>query len=133
MTPTSPWKTLAGHYTREGDVGALLAETDDMFAISRDGDEIALSFDASGLDPLPAGWTRTYLLRVDGFSKEMDVNSASPDTVEPLPFHAMSAYPYGGTEQYPDTPEHQTYRNEYNTRTVIASVPSVDRPGDDTP
>ena len=44
---------------------------------------------------------RTFLLYADGYSKEMDINSASPDSVAPLPFHAMSAYPYPPTEHYP--------------------------------
>ena len=57
---------------------------------SRCGDEIALSFEASALPPLPGGWRRTFLLYADGFSKEMDVNSASPDVLEPLPFHGMT-------------------------------------------
>jgi len=30
------------------------------------------------------GFARTFLLRGDGFSKEMDINSASPDVVLPL-------------------------------------------------
>ena len=36
-----------------GDVAPLLRATDDMFVISRPGDEIALSFDATALPPLP--------------------------------------------------------------------------------
>ena len=36
---------------------------------------------------------RTFLLYADGFSKEMDINSASPDAVGPLPFHGMTALP----------------------------------------
>jgi hypothetical protein len=67
---------------------------DDVFVISKPGDELALSFDATALPGLRAGWTRTFLLHGDGFSKEMDVNSASPDTVKPLPWHGMPAYPY---------------------------------------
>ena len=51
-----------------------------MFVIAKPGDEIALAFDAPRLPPLPDGWTRTFLLLADGFSKEMDINSASPDT-----------------------------------------------------
>ena len=47
-----------------GDVRELLAQADDTFVISRPGDEIALSFDARALPPLPAGWTRTFLLHV---------------------------------------------------------------------
>ena len=126
VTPVSPWKTMAGAYTRIGDVHELLTATDDRFAIAKDGDEVALTFDASQLDPLPDGWTRTYLLRADGFSKEMDINSASPDTVEPLPFHAMSRYPYGTAEHYPETPAHRRYRDTFNTRAVVKSVPRID-------
>ena len=79
VSTTSPWKVMPGRYTREGDVRELLRATDDMFVVSRPGDEIALSFDAAALPPLPAGWTRTFLLYSDGYSKEMDLNSASPD------------------------------------------------------
>ena len=75
----------------------LLLKADDMFVISLPGDEISLSFDAGKLPPLRAGWTRTFLLYADGFSKEMDINSASPDQVSPLPFHGMTRYPYAGS------------------------------------
>ena len=126
VTRVSPWKTMAGWYTREGDVLELLADADDMFVIAKDGDEVALTFDASGLEPLPEGWTRTFLLRADGFSKEMDINSASPDTVEPLPFRRMTGYPYGKGEHYPDTPEHRQYRETYNTRVIVRSVPLLE-------
>ena len=94
VSRVSPWKTMTGRYTREGDVRELLQRVDDMFVIARPGDEIALSFDARALPPLAAGRTRTFLLYADGFSKEMDIMSASPHTVEPLPFHGMRSYPY---------------------------------------
>ena len=125
VTPLAPWKTLPGRYTREGDVKPLLASVDDRFIVSAPGDEIALSFDASALPPLPAAWTRTFFLYVDGFSKEMNLLSGSPDRLEPLPFHGMSGYPYPSTEQYPRTPEHDRYRAEYNTRSVGGPVPSL--------
>jgi len=124
----SPWKTAPGLYTREGDVRPLLSRSDDMFVVAKPGDEIALSFDASTLGPLPSGWTRTFLLKGDGFSKEMDVNSASPDRVEPLPFHRMSAYPYRPPERYPDSVAHRRYRAHYNTRRVAAIVPLLQAP-----
>ena len=38
--------------------------------------------------------------------------------VEPLPFRAMSNYPYGPGEKYPDTPAHRDYLKRYNTRQV---------------
>jgi hypothetical protein len=97
-----------------------------MFVIAQPGDQVALAFDAGAAGALPGGWTRTFLLLADGFSKEMDINSASPDAVEPLPFHAMSAYPYRAPERYPDTAAHQRYRATHNTRVVTRVVPSID-------
>ena len=122
----SPWKTMAGRYTREGDVRELLARTDDMFVISKPGDEIALSFDATKLPPLPRGWKRTFLLYADGFSKEMDINSASPDQVMPLPFHTMKSYPYSQKEAYPISRAHRDYIERYNTRLVRSPLPPVE-------
>jgi hypothetical protein len=123
---TSPWKVMPGRYTREGDVRELLLKSDDMFVISRPGDEISLSFDARKLPSVRAGWTRTFLLYADGFSKEMDINSASPDQVSPLPFHGMTKYPYADPEAYPLTAARRAYIDKYNTRLVTAEVPSID-------
>lgn len=124
VSQVSPWKAFTGSFTRTGDVLSLLAKADDHFVVAKTGDEVALEFDAPG-DTVPPGWTRTYLLRGDGYSKEMDVNSASPDSVEPLPFHGMSRYPYPATEQYPDTPEHRAYRDQFNTRRVTRNIPRL--------
>jgi hypothetical protein len=87
---------------------------------------VALAFDAASLPPLSTGFTRTFLLYADGFSKEMNIRSATPDAVAPLPFHAMSSYPYGPEESYPDTRAHRDYLARYNTRVVTAPVPSLD-------
>ena len=62
--------------------------------------------------------TRTFLLYADGYSKEMDINSASPDSVEPLPFHGMTTYPYGPGEHYP----HREAVGKYNTRVVSRAI-----------
>ncbi len=121
-----PWKVMVGRYTREGDVTPLLQATDDMFVISRPGDEIALSFDARSVPALPAGWTRTFLLYAYGYSKEMNPRSASPDTVAPLPFRAMTRYPYPADEHYPRTRLHREYLERYNTRIVSRPTPSID-------
>ena len=117
---------MPGRYTREGDVRELLLKADDMFVISLPGDEISLSFDARKLPPLRAGRTRTFLLYADGFSKEMDINSASPDQVSPLPFHGMTRYPYADPEKFPMTAARRAYFDKYNTRLVTAEVPSID-------
>ena len=127
VSATAPWKTPAGRYTRYGDALPLVARTDDMFAIAAPGDEIALSFAAAALPKLPEGWSRTFFLYADGYSKEMNIRSATPDAVAPLPFHAMRAYPYGSDERYPDTLLHRQYVERYNTRVVAAPVPSLDR------
>ena len=123
---TSPWKVMPGRYTREGDVRELLLQSDDMFVISRPGDEISLSFNARKLPPVRRGWNRTFLFYADGFSKEMDINSASPDQVLPLPFHGMTKYPYADPETYPMTATRREYIDKYNTRFVTAEIPSID-------
>ncbi|MCI0486816.1 MAG: FG-GAP-like repeat-containing protein [Blastocatellia bacterium] len=126
VSSVSPWKVMPGRYTREGDVRELLLKTDDMFVISRPGDEIAISFDARRLPPLPRGWKRTFLLYSDGYSKEMDINSATPDAVLPLPFHGMKSYPYQLPEAYPITRARRDYMERYNTRVVTRPVLPVE-------
>jgi hypothetical protein len=125
VSPQAPWKTMPGLYTRFGDVAPLLSASDDRFVVSAPGDEIAVSFDAASLAPLPDGWTRTLLLYVDGFSKEMNLHSASPDRLDPLPFHGMTRYPYPPAERYPETPDHDRYRSSYNTRHVGGPIPRL--------
>jgi Tfp pilus assembly protein PilF len=126
VSATSPWKTMPGRYTREGDVRELLHDVDDLFVVSRPGDEVALAFDARALPPLAAGWTRTFLLHSVGYSKEMDRNSASPDAAWPLPFRTMTRYPYAAPESYPDTPRHREYLERWNTRFVRRAVPPIE-------
>jgi hypothetical protein len=126
VSSTSLWKELPGRYTREGDVRELLTRTDDMFVIARPGDAIALAFGAAPLPPLRDGWRRTFLLYADGFSKEMDLNSSSPDQLAPLPFHGMSGYPYAPGEAYPATDAHRRYQERYNTRIVPRAVPPLE-------
>jgi hypothetical protein len=123
-----PWKVMAGRYTREGDVRPLLRATDDMFVVSRPGDEIALSFDAQSVPALAAGWRRTFLLYAYGYSKEMNLRSASPDTVAPLPFRKMTRYPYAADEHYPRTKVHRDYLERYNTRIVSRAIPLMVSP-----
>ncbi len=113
-----PWRRQVGRYTRYGPVGELLEKADDCYVIMGPGDELALRFAADSLDPVPAGFRRSFLLKSDSYCKDMDLCTAHPDTVEPLPFHGMSGYPYGAAEHYPDNPLTRQYRLEYNTRMV---------------
>ena len=126
VTAASPWKTLVGAYTREGDVRTLVDDTDDMFVVSMPGDQIAVSFDVAAFPPLPPDQTRTFLLYADGFSKEMNPRSATPDRLAPLPFHRMTRYPYGSDEAYPSTPAHRESLMRYQTRLVRTAVPPIE-------
>jgi hypothetical protein len=126
VSSLSPWKTMPGRYTRTGDVRPLLAATDDAFVVSKPGDEVAVSFDAGALPPLRGGRTRTFLLQGDGFSKEMDINSASPDIVLPLPYHGMKAYPYAAADVPPAARRAAEEAEVWNTRLVVRPVVPIE-------
>lgn len=119
LLPVSSWNPTPGLYTRYGDVRDLVTSIDDRLLVMGSGDEVRLLFDAAALPPLPAGWTRDFLLLVDGWAKDADANTAFSQTVEPLPFHGMSSYPYPPSERYPDDPAHRAYRAEYLTRPAL--------------
>ena len=61
--------------------GASCHRSHDMFAISRPGDEISLSFDARRLPPLPAGWTRTSCFILMASAKRWIHQLSQPDQV----------------------------------------------------
>ena len=116
------WNQTPGFYTRYGDVRELVETADDRFVIMGSGDELRVRFTNRGLPPLAPDWRRDFLLLVDGWAKDGDANTAFSQTVEPLPFHGMSRYPYGPREHYPDDAAHQAYRKRYNTRPAIRFV-----------
>jgi hypothetical protein len=121
VSHATPWKLMPGRYTREGDVRELLDAADDRFVVARPGDELVLSFDASALPSLAPGTRRTFLLYSVGFSKEMDLHSASPDVVGPIPFRAMRTYPFTWPDRYPHPQDLETF----HTRTVPRSIPAL--------
>jgi len=125
VTTDAQWRDLAGYYTRYGDVNPLLQEVDDMYVILNAGDEITVEFDVARLPELKPGWVRDFILYSDGWDKDGDINTLTSQTVEPLPFHGMSAYPYPNTEHYPDSEAHRRYRLEYNTRRVEHRLPPL--------
>jgi len=118
------WKYFSGKFTRTGDVRPLLDGVDDVFVISRTGDELVLSFEALA-DP-PSGRKYTFLLYASGYSKEMDINSGSPDAVLPLPFSGMTKYPYGADERFPMDARKQQVYDEYTTRFVKGILPRIE-------
>jgi len=118
LDPGYPFKLMGGDYTRFGDVTPLLEAADDRYVIFGKGDEVTLRYDAAAL-PVPTPETRrTFLLYAAGWCKDMDPYTAFPETVEPLPFRAMSNYPCRADEGYPDDEPHARYRREWNTRRV---------------
>jgi tetratricopeptide (TPR) repeat protein len=124
VSSDSRWKRFAGSFTGTGAVDLLLEAVDDVFVISKTGDELVLSFDA--LPDAPEGKKYTFLLYADGYSKEMDINSGSPDAVFPLPFKRMKKYPYEANERFPMTEEKQRIYDEYTTRTVRGILPRLE-------
>ncbi len=112
------WKIMEGNYTRYGEVTELLEKADDCYVIMGRGEELTLRFSAGVFGPTPKGYCRSFILKTDSFCKDMDLYSAYPDTVEPLPFHSMSNYPYGVNENYPDDEKQREYRMRFNTRRI---------------
>ncbi len=86
----APWK---GRLTRLGNVTELLHERDDRFVLCGPGDEIEIAFDAARLPPLREGFTRSFVLRTNGYCKDSSLFTATGAAVEPLPFHGMESYP----------------------------------------
>lgn len=119
----SPWLPFPGRYTRYGDVRELLETTDDRHVVLAPGDELRLRFDATGLPPIPRGWSRTVFLESFGWDKDADRNTYAAGQMEPLPFAAMDGYPYDG--DYPETEFHRRYRDEWLTRVIEDDRPLI--------
>jgi len=122
VRPVSNWNPTPGLYTRYGDVQTLVQKADDRMVVMGSGDELSLDFPAPQLPPLAAGWSRDFLLLVDGWAKDSDANTAFSESVLPLPFHGMSAYPYPKSEHFPDDSEHARYVHDYLTRPALQLI-----------
>lgn len=132
VSSTAPWNPTPGLYTRYGPVAELLSGVDDRLVILGAGDELRLSFDARRLPPLARGWKRDWLLKVDGWAKDRDANTAYSQSVEPLPFHGMTGYPYGAGEKFPASARHEEWKKQYNTRPALRLVRALNERGTET-
>jgi tetratricopeptide (TPR) repeat protein len=112
----APLARFAGKLTRYGDVAQLLRADDDQLCLVGPGDEVQLEFDATNLAPLPPGWTRSYVLRTIGYCKDADPFTAISDTVEPLPWRGMPAFPFGREVRRPADPAYEAYLRDFLTR-----------------
>jgi hypothetical protein len=97
-----------GRYTRFGDALELVADDDDAVAIFGPGEAVHLEFEAPADAPRP-GWTRVWVLEVDGWCKDMDRFTKDGSTVAPLPAAGKD----------PSVPER--LHEKYNTRWVSSS------------
>jgi hypothetical protein len=109
------WPPMGGKFTRYGDVRPLLTEADDQMVVMGAGDEMTVRFRAPTHSP-PSGWKRDFILHSVGWDKDADLNTVHGQTAEPLPYNAMTAYPYPPDEPFPDTPAHRQYLRKYQTR-----------------
>jgi Tfp pilus assembly protein PilF len=123
VSTESPWLPLAGRYTRFGDVRELLEEGDDRLVILAAGDDLRVLFDVRELPPPAPGHERTVFLESYGWDKDADRNTWEAQRVEPLPFRAMSGYPYGPGETYPDSLLLREYRERWLTREIAPPQP----------
>jgi len=117
------WETTSnstGVFTRYGDVRNLLLEADDMFVIGRQGDQVNLQFSTEELEPVADGMVRDYFFVVACWFKDPpgEWGYGFDFTVDPLPYMAMSGFPYPSTESYPTDAAHQAYIQQYNTRII---------------
>ena len=88
------------------------------------GDELVLRFDVSQLQAPPPGWVRSVFLESHGWDKDADRNTWEAQQMEPLPFRNMPDYLEATGEDFPETEEHQKYREVWLTRTVAGQEES---------
>jgi hypothetical protein len=128
LTPTTAtlsqlWDTKSissGTFTRYGDVTPLMQNADDMYVIGRQGDQVNLQFSTANLIAPAEGMERDYFFVVACWFKDPpDAWGYGFDyTVNPLPFIAMTGFPYTATESYPYDAVHLAYLQQYNTRII---------------
>jgi hypothetical protein len=112
--------TSTGNFTRYGDVTELMLNTDDMYVIGRQGDQVNMHFAATNLKPVEFGMVRDYFFVVSCWFKDPPGawGYGFDFTVDKLPFLNMSGYPYPSAESYPYDAEHLAYLAKYNTRVI---------------
>jgi hypothetical protein len=112
----------SGAFTRYGDVTQLLQNADDMYVLGRQGDQVNMQFSTANLAAPAPGMVRDYFFVVACWFKDPPGawGYGFNFTVDPMPFMAMSGYPYPASESYPYDVAHLAYLNEYNTRVIPA-------------
>ena len=109
-----------GNFTKYGNVTDLLLSENDMFVIGRQGDAVSLQFSTANLSTPMAGMVRDYFFYDACWFKDENGNwgFGFGFTADPLPFQNMTGFPYPPNENYPNDTTHQTYQQQWNTRTI---------------
>ncbi len=97
----SPFDHAPGPHTRYGDVTPLVAGADDRLVVLSGGDEVVVRFDPRTLPPPPEGWERDWVVTFIGYCKGADLNAAPTPATTPMPFRAMTAYPFKSWDERP--------------------------------
>jgi hypothetical protein len=106
----------SGAFTEYGDVLSLILSADDRLVVGRIGDLVSLRFPDS-FGPVAEGMERDYFFVSSLWFKARWVQN-QPYTVDPMPFQAMSGYPYPSNESFPTDTAHVAYVQNYNTRRI---------------
>jgi hypothetical protein len=114
--------TASGAFTQYGDVTPLLQNADDMFVVGRQADQINILFSTDNLTAPAPGMERDYFFAVACWFKDPPGawGYGFTYTVDPMPFMAMSGFPYPTTESYPYDAAHLAYIQQFNTRIITA-------------
>jgi len=114
LTTHPVWPPVQGKFTRYGAVRSLLTSSDDQMVVLGAGDEMTVQF-VVPVEPVRPGWKRDFMLHCVGFDKDADLNTVHGQSTGPLPYRAMTVYPYD-REDGPQGAEYERYLNEFQTR-----------------
>jgi hypothetical protein len=73
-----------GWYTEFGEMTPLVADQDSAVAILGPGEAVEVAFETPQAPP-KAGWSRSLVLELRGWCKDMDLYTRDGETIEPLP------------------------------------------------
>lgn len=82
--PAADMHIQEGLYTRIGPVNELLTDRDNAVAIFGPGEGVHIEFSEPETE-IQAGWTRVFVVEVEGWCKDMDLYTKDGETVGPMP------------------------------------------------
>ncbi|HEY4261526.1 MAG TPA: hypothetical protein VGM98_15260, partial [Schlesneria sp.] len=109
------WPPIEGAFTRFGDIRPLLTARDDHLVVLHPGDEMQLEFTVPS-QPVREGWVRDFVIYNVGWDKDCDHHTVYGETSEPLPFRAMTVYPFSESDVRPVDDDYARYLETYQTR-----------------